>query len=86
MEDLMTKVERVLHERFGDDARVELEQDSPTEKVGGYIVWDGFTDVEQLERQRQVWDALRSGLTADEERQVTAILTATPEEVAPVED
>jgi acid stress-induced BolA-like protein IbaG/YrbA len=50
-------------------------------KLHGAVVWDGFQNQLQMERQRQVWDVLRPVLT-DEQRLATGfLLTVTPAEI-----
>jgi hypothetical protein len=46
------------------------------------MVWAGFEGQEQSDRQRRLWQAIRADLPADEQLQVSATLTLTPEEMA----
>lgn len=80
---LAEKVEASLKARFAG-ASVELDPPVPGERIGGFLIWDGFDGVEQIERQRQVWKELRDKLDASEQQDVSAILTLTPDEVSVV--
>jgi len=80
MEEFIQHLSTVLQQAF-PGSTPELEQFAPLSKVGGFLIWDGFDGVEQLDRQRLVSTALRRLLPPDELLQVTTILTATPEEV-----
>jgi hypothetical protein len=81
MDKLMKRVREVLRKEF-PGCSPELEQVRPLKKVGGFLVWDGFEELEQLERQRRLSKALRKHLSPDELAGVTTILTMTPNEVA----
>jgi len=52
----------------------------PPRKVGGFLIWDGFSGLEQIERQNRLWGVLRERLSRDDQLRITAILTATPAE------
>ena len=80
MDEFIQHLTDVLQQLF-PGSTPELEQFQPLTKVGGFLIWDGFEGVEQLDRQRQVHAALRQTLSQVELQQVTTILTATPEEV-----
>lgn len=72
------RINRRLEQSF-PGATVELETPYD-DRVGGVLLWDGFQGVDQIDRQRRLWKALRSGLTQGEQLRVTAILTVTPSE------
>lgn len=76
--EIIEKVKASLQERFpGADMAVES---SPySEKVSGYLVWNGFEDLEQIDRQDLVISWLRQQLGA-EARRVSVILTYSPNE------
>lgn len=81
MDDLVSHLENALHHRFpGSSPALSLiESGSPIySRVGGFLVWDGFDGVSQRERQRQIWDLLRSDFTTEQQVRVSAILTLTP--------
>lgn len=80
MGSIIAKLRRVLKSKF-PGATTELDVDIvPPKKVGGYLIWDGFQDMEQLDRQRALSKALKEAMTADELERVTTILTITPGE------
>ena len=70
---------RQLLERVFPGATVELEVAAP-EKVGGFLIWNGFDQVDQVERQRRLWTAIRGELSREDQLRITAILTLTPDE------
>lgn len=79
MEEFIRRLTELLGQHF-TLGEVELEIAGPR-RVGGLLVWDGFVGREQIERQRTVWRVLREHLTPEEQLQVSAILTLTPEEM-----
>jgi len=81
MEEFIRRLTELLSRNF-KGAEVALEQAVPLQKVGGVLVWDGFQDHDQLERQHQMWQVIRDALRPEEQLQITAILTMTPEEMA----
>ena len=83
MVKLIQRVTAALRQSF-PNSRVELEQASPAQKVAGFLIWQGFEGQEQIKRQRQMWKILREHLTKQEQLQITAILTATPDEMPAV--
>ena len=50
-------------------------------RVSGFLIWEGFTGSEHIERQRMVWEVIRRELARDEQAKVAAVLTLTPEEM-----
>ncbi len=74
------KLRRLLRDAFSG-AEVKLDP-SANGKVGGLLIWDGFLGQDQVDRQRAVRDAVRRGLDTEEQRQISAILTVTPDEIA----
>ena len=82
--DLKTKLKQALKTAF-PGAEVRLEVSSPgSKKVAGFLVWNKFVGLPQLERQEKLWDVLDQELTVGERARITAILTATPEELTVV--
>ena len=80
MDAKIRRVRRVLAEKFAD-AETELEIFPGAGKVGGYLIWKGFTDLDQLDRQRMLDKALRESLGDDYRSKVTTILAVTPVEI-----
>lgn len=79
IEGLMNRLRTILAQEF-QGSEPELEIAAPAAKVGGFLIWSGFEGVEQIDRQTQLWDVLRSKLTRPEQLRITAILTLTPDE------
>jgi stress-induced morphogen len=79
MEDFLQVVTDLLQRHF-PASQLEVERASG-DRVGGFLMWEGFTGVEQIERQRAVWKVLRDNLTASDQLRIAAILTLTPEEM-----
>lgn len=60
---------------------VELEETVPGIKIGGALVSPQFVGIEQIERQRLLWDALRQELSQEELSHLGTFLTFNPYEV-----
>ena len=85
MEKLLEKIRTILKAKFSGSYD-ELEVRIPGERIGGSFVWTGFDGLAQIDRQDLVRQALREGLTRDEELSVGLLLTFTPQEVAAMEE
>lgn len=81
MEEMIDSIRNELTRAF-PGAETELEYFPDSEKVGGYLIWDGFDGLEQIERQRTLALNLRESMGAQYRTKVTTILTVTPAEVA----
>jgi hypothetical protein len=81
MEDLRDKLQHVAVTRFPGSA-LELDRVAPDEKLSGFLLWEGFEPMEQLDRQRHLNGVLRNELTQDERGRISMIFTLTPEEAA----
>ncbi len=81
MEEVTEKLKWVLSAHFAGSV-LELDPVVADEKTSGSLLWQGFEEAEQLDRQRQVSRVLREELTLDERRRVSIIFTFTPEEAA----
>jgi acid stress-induced BolA-like protein IbaG/YrbA len=77
---LRRKLRTLLEERFPGCA-VELES-ANANRIGGSIVWPGFDGMAQIDRQNLLWSALREGLSEEDSRVLTLIITLSPAEVA----
>lgn len=75
-----------LLEREFPGSTIELEQASPLDKVGGILIWDGFDQMDQFDRQRLLTKRIRDNLKRDEQIRITTILTLTPAENSIPED
>ena len=80
MEKFMTPLRRMLIQHF-PNAEVELEIAEPSERVGGFLIWDGFSGRDHIERQDELWRVLRANLSPDDQSKITAVLTVTPDEL-----
>jgi hypothetical protein len=78
MEELIERLTRLFSSQFSGSV-AELEPVRPIDKVGGYLIWEGFEEMEQIDRQRQVSNVVRTLVPGDRSR-VTTILTLTPAE------
>ena len=81
MEQVIQEIQSILAGAF-PGATAELELYPGGDKVGGSLIWDGFLDVQEIDRQRQISRALREKLGDDFRATTTTILAFTPWEVA----
>jgi acid stress-induced BolA-like protein IbaG/YrbA len=80
METFVQKLKRMLRREF-PKCSFDLET-GRGDRLSGYLIWKGFSGVEQIERQRTLSAFLKTNLSDDERRHIAGILTMTPEEVA----
>ncbi len=73
-------VQHILSRRF-HGAQVEADRFNGAERISGHIVWEGFNDLDQVDRQRQIYQVLRQEL-GPEATQISIILAYSPEEWA----
>ena len=85
MEKLRQKVLDLLKSEFSG-SEVQLDEPKEDERIFGYLIWDGFAELDQLDRQRQVWNLLRRELDREDQRSVLAILTVTPDELGVMQE
>lgn len=79
MEPFIQKLKDLIARHFPDsELEVEL---TGSDRIAAYLVWAGFADYEQIQRQRQVWSVLRQALSREEQLMISVILTLTPEEM-----
>ena len=79
MEELIRKLRQALIAEF-PGAKIKLAQARAAKKVTGEVVWDGFSGIEHIDRQRRLRKVIDSALDANERLAVSLILTLTPEE------
>jgi hypothetical protein len=77
-EAIKQRVEALLLERY-PGSRLRWHEDPLLAKPSGTLVWDGFGELPQLARQRQLGDYLRSQL-AEDKVLLGVIFTLTREE------
>jgi hypothetical protein len=56
----------------------------PGERIWGRVIWAGYADLDDIERQREIRSVLREKLGEDA-RQVGLLLTYTPDEMRTME-
>lgn len=76
---LVDRVATILKQRF-PGANVNVGRFYGAERVNGQIVWSGFDDLDDLERQKAIHAALLKGLGADAQG-ISIILGYTPREI-----
>lgn len=80
------RLKSLLQEIFpGCDA--DLEHGWTEGRYGGVLVWDGFDDMEPLDRQRLLWKKLREAMPSPADQSLIApILAMTPSEMAVIRE
>ncbi len=85
MEEIVEKVNAALEAAF-PGIEVALVAKKSVTRIGGFVIWSGFSGVSQLERQSRLWKVLKAKLSQDEELKLGTILTITPQEVAAMDE
>ncbi len=81
----VTKLRQLLQENLkGADARID--PPSPTGRIGGTVIWDGFEGMDQLDRQNSIWKIIDDNMDQEERRGILLLLTLTPQELATIEE
>ncbi len=70
-----------LEDRFPGSELRNVEPVVGGTRLTGLLVWDGFADMEHLDRQNLLWDALEEHFLPEEAREISMILAFTAEEV-----
>jgi hypothetical protein len=65
---------------------VDLDANPRSKRLGGVLAWPEFGPLTPLERQNKLWAALRTQFPADKLRQISMIITFTPEELQAVDE
>ncbi len=73
------QVIQILEQAF-QGMSIELDE-MPSGRFSGSVVWDGFSEHDQADRQRQVRQVLKAAL-GEEVQQVGVLLTYTPSELS----
>ena len=73
-------VEHILRNHF-QGADVDVDRFNGAERVSGHIIWRGFDELDQVDRQRQIYQVLRQEL-GPEAAQISIILAYSPQEWA----
>jgi hypothetical protein len=85
MGEVEDRVAEVIEKNF-PDGRSHLAVIPMSGRVGGYVVLEGFDDLDQKERQDKLWSVLRHALKPEEQLGVTMIFTLTPHEFEVTQD
>lgn len=81
MEDLINKVAEILRHEFpGSTSELELLDD----KVTGFVLWDGFSDVDEMDRQTRVSETLKNALGPEFRKFASIIFAVTPNELTSI--
>ena len=78
---LTGKVRGILRTHFPGIVVEDVKRGGASKRIGGLLIWDGFVSMEQVERQRRIWEALRSSLTDEERQSLSLMITLTPDEL-----
>lgn len=80
MDQLMSLLDEVFDRSFPGSRHPIAPVLPNSPRMGGFVVWDGFDELSQRERQKAVWQAIRDNLDSQDQQRITAILTLTPSE------
>lgn len=79
MEDVLQKLSDLLRSKFPNcELELEFVRDG---KISGFMTWQGFEEMDHLDRQRNVWAVIRQNLSREDQGRIIAVLTLTPEEM-----
>ncbi len=84
MEELAEEIRALIENRF-EGAQVDIEPISAY-KVSGTVLWDGFDEYRQSDRQQMLWDFLRDNLSPQQQMGIATLLTFTPVEVEEMQE
>jgi hypothetical protein len=80
MDKFLRRISLLLRQQFKGCA-VELKINA-SGRVSGFLIWKGFTRLDQIDRQDKLWKMLDTHLKENDRSKIAAILTMTPEEMA----
>ena len=78
---LIEKLEKVFTATF-EGAKFEAHEIPLSEKLGGFLIWEGFVGNSHRERQALLWKCLRTSLDVEDQQRISAIFTVTKMELA----
>ena len=81
MANLTTSLKKALSTAF-PRSQFRPEVNKADKRIGGVLVWDGFQDIDQIDRQRMVREALDRVIQGDPRRDIAFIITVTHAEMA----
>jgi hypothetical protein len=79
MDKVLQKLKKALKEEF-PSAKLELERNGPSAKIGGSIIWRGFSGKDDTGRVERVWRTIRRSMTQAEQEQLTFFFPLSPVE------
>ena len=85
LDSLEQRIEQVVERAFPGAEVRDLGAEEPGRRMTGVVVWEGFAEAPQIDRQNQLWRVLREQLPKQELTAVVAIMTFTPEEMAAID-
>jgi len=81
MDALIGRIETLLEDKFGDARVEELSAAPGGGRIDGVLVWQGFGEDDQVQRQKALWQVLRRHLDPLELQKSSLIMTLTPDEL-----
>ncbi len=84
MEELAEEITALVEANF-DGAQADVAPISEY-KVSGTILWDGFDEQSQSERQQMLWAFLRNHLSPQQQMGIATLLTFTQMEVEEMQE
>jgi hypothetical protein len=76
---LAKKLRHLLLKKFRG-AKLELRRSGEDRRLEGFLIWQGFDGLDQIDRQEKLWTVLNEVLTPEERRQLLIVFTMIPEE------
>lgn len=73
MGNIKGQVERIV-QSYLPGAKVELDEIPLAEKIGGNIIWDGFSTMGTADRRKHLWNILRKYIQPTEDIQLIGLL------------
>lgn len=77
LNELQARLEGVFAEEL-PGCRVML--DSSATRLGGVVLWDGFSDLDQGERQHHIREIIRRHFDHEDQLKISLVVTFTPHE------
>lgn len=84
MEEFLNNLRSVLYEAF-PGSELDLEPRSE-DRMGGFLVWDGFEELDLPDRQAAIWSQIREHLSPEDQRRINYIFALTPHELAVMQE
>jgi len=81
MEQLKQRLEAVLHEQL-PGCQAVLNVGPYSDKIAGFLAWDGFNGLEPIDRLRKLSQTIRAHFSDEDQGRISLIVTLTPAEYA----